>query len=64
MTMVMVFDTTFTNILVISWRRDILMKKNGIFGENHQPAASHWQNLLHNVVSSTPCNKQNSNSQH
>jgi hypothetical protein len=22
--------------------------------ENHQPAASHWQTLLHNVVSSTP----------
>jgi hypothetical protein len=23
-------------------------------GENHQPAASHWQTLSHNVVSSTP----------
>jgi hypothetical protein len=23
-------------------------------GENHWPAASHWQTLSHNVVSSTP----------
>jgi hypothetical protein len=22
--------------------------------ENHQPAASHWQTLSHNVISSTP----------
>ena len=25
-----------------------------IGGENHRPATSHWQTLLHNVVSSTP----------
>jgi quinol-cytochrome oxidoreductase complex cytochrome b subunit len=24
-------------------------------GENHHPAASHWQTLSHNVASSTPC---------
>jgi hypothetical protein len=23
-------------------------------GENHRPAASHWQTISHNVVSSTP----------
>ena len=28
---------------------------NGVPGENHWPVACHWQTLLHNVVSSTPC---------
>jgi hypothetical protein len=28
---------------------------NQVPRENHQPAASHWQILSHNVVSSTPC---------
>jgi len=31
-----------------------LVDENGIPGENHRPAASHWQTLLHNVISSTP----------
>jgi hypothetical protein len=26
----------------------------GVLGENHSPAASHWQTLSHNVVSKTP----------
>ena len=26
----------------------------GVPGENHRPAARHWQTLSHNVVSSTP----------
>jgi hypothetical protein len=26
----------------------------GVPWENHRPAASHWQTLSHNVVSSTP----------
>ena len=29
-------------------------KKTGVSGENHWPAASHWQTLSHNVISSTP----------
>jgi hypothetical protein len=33
-------------------------------GENHWPSASHWQNLSHNVVLSTPHLRQNSDSQH
>ena len=41
----MVFNATFNNISVISWRSN---------GENHRPVASHWQTLLHNAVSSTP----------
>ena len=29
-------------------------EKNRVSGENHRPAASHWQTVSHNVVSSTP----------
>jgi hypothetical protein len=32
------------------WER----KLHGVHGENHRSAASHWQTLSHNVVSSTP----------
>ena len=46
----MVFNATFNNISVISWQSVLLM----VPGENHQPAASHWQTLSHNVVSSIP----------
>ena len=48
---VIVSNATFNNISVISWRSVLLVEE---LGENHQPAASHWQTLLHNVVSSTP----------
>jgi len=37
----MVFNTTFNNILVISWWSDILMEESKVPGENHQPVASH-----------------------
>jgi hypothetical protein len=30
------------------------LKETGVPGENHRPAASHWQTLSHNIVSSTP----------
>ena len=33
-------------------------------GGNHRPAASHWQTLSRNVVSSTPCCLRDSNSQY
>ena len=46
----MVFNVTFNNISVISWRTVLLVEEAG---ENHRPAASHWQNVSHNVVSST-----------
>jgi hypothetical protein len=46
----MVFNATFNNISVISWQSVLLV----VPGENHQPAASHWQTLSHNVVSSIP----------
>jgi hypothetical protein len=36
---------------------------NGVHGENQWPAASHWQTLSHNIVSSTPRHEWESNSQ-
>jgi len=57
----MVFNATFNNISVISWRSVLLAEETG---ENHRPAASHWQILSHNVVSSTPRNERDSNSQY
>ena len=50
---VMVFNITFNNMAVISWRLVILMEENGVFEENHRPVASHWQTSSHNVVSNT-----------
>jgi hypothetical protein len=51
---VMVLNTTFNNISVISWRWVLLVEETGVPGENHRPVASHWQILSHNVVSCTP----------
>ena len=59
----MVFNTTFNNISVISWRSVLLVEETEVPGENHQHDASHWQTLSHNVVSSTPRHEQGSNSQ-
>ena len=50
----MVFDATFNNILAISWWSVLLVEETGVPGENHPPAASHWQTLSHNAVSSIP----------
>ena len=44
----MVFNATFNNISVISWRSVLLIEKTGGPGENHQPVASHRQTLSHN----------------
>ena len=43
---VMVFNAILDNI-------SIVLSVEGT-GENHRPAASHWQTLSHNVVLSTP----------
>jgi hypothetical protein len=48
---VMVFNATFNNISVISWRSVLLVEEAG---ENQRLAASHWQTLSHNGVASTP----------
>jgi hypothetical protein len=50
----MVFNATFKNISVISWRPVLLVEETRVPGENHRPVASNWRTLLHNVVLSTP----------
>ena len=42
----------FNNISDISWQTVLLVEETRVLTENHQPAASHWQTLSHNVVSS------------
>jgi hypothetical protein len=51
---ILVFNSTFNNISVISWQSVLLVEETGGPGQNHWPATSHWQTLSHNVVSSTP----------
>jgi len=46
----MVFNATFNNISVISWRSVLLVEETGRPGENHRPVAGHSQTLLHNVL--------------
>jgi len=38
---VMVFNATFDNISVISWRSVLLVEETGVPTENHRPAANH-----------------------
>jgi hypothetical protein len=45
-----VFNATFNNILVISWRSALLVEDTGGPGENLRPVASHWQTLSHNAL--------------
>ena len=59
----MVLNATFNNISVISRRSDLLVEETSVPNENHRPAASHWQTLSHNVVSSTLRHERGSNSQ-
>ena len=51
--MVLMFNATFNNMSVISWRSILLVEEIRVPGETHRPAASHLQTLSHNVVSST-----------
>ena len=44
---IMMFNTTLNNISVISWWSVLLVEEIGVSGENHRPAASHWQTLSH-----------------
>ena len=46
----MVPNATFNIISVISWRSVLLVEETGGY---HRPFASHWQTLLHYMVSST-----------
>ena len=38
----MLFNVTFNNISLISWRSVLLVEETGVPGENHQPATSHY----------------------
>ena len=60
---VLVFNATFNNNSVISWRSVLLVEETGVPGENHRPVASHFQTLSHDVVSSTLRHERDSNSQ-
>ena len=59
----MVFKTTFNNISVIVWWSVLLVEKTEVPGKNDPPAASQWQTLSHNIVSSTHRHERDSNSQ-
>ena len=37
----MVFNTTFNNISVISWRSVLLVEETGVPGEKQRPVANH-----------------------
>jgi len=56
----MMFNATYNNISVVlvlsvvSWRSVLLVEETRGAGENHRHAASNWQTLSHNLVSSTP----------
>jgi hypothetical protein len=49
----MVFNATFNNISVISWRAVLLVEETEVPRENHGSVINHRQTLSHNVVSST-----------
>ena len=48
----MVFNGTFNNISVTSWRSVLLVEQIGLPAENHRPVPSHSQTLSHNIDSS------------
>jgi hypothetical protein len=51
---ILVFNSTFNNISLISCLSVLLMEEARVPRENHRPVTSHWQTLSHNVVLSTP----------
>jgi hypothetical protein len=55
------FNATFNNISVISWRSVLLVEETGGPRENHRSVASHWQTLSQCC---TPRPDRDSNSQH
>jgi len=58
----MVFNAIFNNISVKLWWSVLLVEETGVSRENHRPVTSNWQTLSHNIVSSTHCHEQGSNS--
>jgi hypothetical protein len=60
---VMMFNATFNNISLISWRSVLLGEGTGILGVNYQPVTSHGKTLSHTVASGTPHHQRDLNSQ-
>jgi hypothetical protein len=56
MVRIVVLNATCNNILAMSW-----WEETGVPEKNHRPAASQWQTVSHNIVSSTPRNERDSN---
>jgi len=54
---VMVFNATFHNFQLYCGGV-LLVEETEVPRENHWTAASHWQTLSHNVISSTPHHEQ------
>jgi len=50
MVRVMVFNTTFNNISVISWRSVLLVEESGVPGENHRPEMALFE-VVHHYIS-------------
>jgi len=50
----MVFNTTFNNISVISWRSVLLVEETGVHRENHDLSQVTDKLYHNNVVSSSP----------
>jgi len=53
----------YTNMYIVLWQSVLLVEETGGPRENHQPVASYWQTLSHNVVSRTPRHEWGTNSQ-
>jgi len=49
-----VFNATFNNISVMSWRSVLLVKETGVAREKPTMCRKSLTNLSHNIVSSTP----------
>jgi hypothetical protein len=50
---ILVFNTIFNNISVISWQSVLLGDETGILGEYRRPATNHCQTLSHKVAFTT-----------
>jgi len=50
----MVFNATFNNISVISWRSVLLVEETEGPAENHRPVTSHWQTLSYIMLYTSP----------
>ena len=52
------FNATFNNISVMSWRPVLVVEEAGVPGENHRPWASNWKHLRLRVEWTLFCNIQ------